>query len=93
MKSLSEAKPADKNLRGHVCQRPAHPDLDSTDRHAATEIPAAARSLRLVTVESGRPAASTALCVYRDLQAWLDTPFEVPPALVGLHDGQLAPHF
>ncbi len=29
------------------------------------------------------------LFVYRDLQAWLDTPFEAPPALAGLHDGQL----
>lgn len=33
------------------------------------------------------------LFVYRDLQAWLDTPFEAPPALAGLHDGQLALHF
>ncbi len=30
------------------------------------------------------------LFVYRDLQTWLDHPFEAPPALVGLHDGQLA---
>ena len=30
------------------------------------------------------------LFVYRDLQTWLDTPFEAPPALAGLHDGQLA---
>ena len=29
------------------------------------------------------------LFVYRDLQAWLDTPFEAPPALAGLHDGRL----
>jgi DDE family transposase/uncharacterized protein DUF4372 len=33
------------------------------------------------------------LFVYRDLQAWLDTPFEAPPALAGLHDGQLALQF
>ena len=33
------------------------------------------------------------LFVYRDLQAWLDTPFEAPRALAGLHDGQLALHF
>src|SRR6202040_147098 len=33
------------------------------------------------------------LFVYRDLQAWLDTPFEAPPALAGLHDGQLMLHF
>jgi hypothetical protein len=33
------------------------------------------------------------LFVYRDLQAWLDTPFEAPPALAGLHDGQLALNF
>jgi len=32
------------------------------------------------------------LFVYRDLQAWLDKPFEAPPALAGLHDGQLALH-
>ena len=30
------------------------------------------------------------LFVYRDLQAWLDEPFQAPPALAGLHDGQLA---
>jgi len=30
------------------------------------------------------------LFVYRDLQAWLDKPFQAPPALAGLHDGQLA---
>jgi transposase len=29
------------------------------------------------------------LFVYRDLQAWLDEPFQAPPALDGLHDGQL----
>ena len=28
--------------------------------------------------------------VYRDLQTWLDQPFQAPPALAGLHDGQLA---
>ncbi len=27
------------------------------------------------------------LFVYRDLQAWLDEPFQPPPALAGLHDG------
>jgi len=31
--------------------------------------------------------------VYRELQAWLDQPFEAPPALAGLHDGQLALQF
>jgi Transposase DDE domain/Domain of unknown function (DUF4372) len=30
------------------------------------------------------------LFVYRDLWRWIDTPFEAPPALEGLHDGQLA---
>jgi hypothetical protein len=29
------------------------------------------------------------LFVYRDLQTWLDEPFQAPPALHGLHDGQL----
>jgi hypothetical protein len=29
------------------------------------------------------------LFVYRDLYVWLDTPFQAPPALEGLHDGQL----
>lgn len=29
------------------------------------------------------------LFVYRDLFAWLDQPFEAPPALEGVHDGQL----
>jgi hypothetical protein len=33
------------------------------------------------------------LFVYRDLQAWLDEPFQAPPALAGLHDGQLALQF
>jgi hypothetical protein len=29
------------------------------------------------------------LFVYRDLYAWLDAPFEAPPALDGIHDAQL----
>ena len=29
------------------------------------------------------------LFVYRDLQTWLDEPFQAPPALHDLHDGQL----
>lgn len=29
------------------------------------------------------------LFVYRDLRAWLDSPFEAPPALEGIHDAQL----
>jgi len=29
------------------------------------------------------------LFVYRDLHTWLDQPFQAPPALAGLHDGQL----
>ena len=33
------------------------------------------------------------LFVYRDLQAWLDQPFQPPPALAGLHDGQLVMEF
>lgn len=33
------------------------------------------------------------LFVYRDLQAWLDEPFQAPPALSGLHDGQLVLEF
>jgi hypothetical protein len=33
------------------------------------------------------------LFVYRDLQTWLDEPFQAPPALAGLHDSQLALQF
>ena len=33
------------------------------------------------------------LFVYRDLYAWLDAPFEAPPALAGVHDQQLALEF
>ena len=33
------------------------------------------------------------LLVYRDLYAWLDDPFQAPPALAGVHDGQLALEF
>ena len=33
------------------------------------------------------------LFVYRDLYAWLDHPFQPPPALEGWHDGQLALEF
>ena len=29
------------------------------------------------------------LFVYRDLYAWLDEPFQAPPVLAGIHDGQL----
>ena len=30
------------------------------------------------------------LFVYRDLYVWLDDPFQAPPVLAGVHDGQLA---
>jgi hypothetical protein len=33
------------------------------------------------------------LFVYRDLYRWIDVPFEAPPALAGIHDGQLALEF
>jgi IS4 transposase len=33
------------------------------------------------------------LFVYRDLHTWLDEPFPAPPALDGLHDGQLILEF
>lgn len=33
------------------------------------------------------------LFVYRDLMSWLNDPFEAPPALAGVHDGQLALEF
>ncbi len=33
------------------------------------------------------------LFVYRDLYCWLDHPFQAPPALAGVHDGQLVLEF
>ena len=33
------------------------------------------------------------LFVYRDLYVWLDAPFQAPPVLAGLHDGQLTLEF
>ena len=33
------------------------------------------------------------LFVYRDLTSWLNDPFQAPPALAGVHDGQLALEF
>jgi Domain of unknown function (DUF4372)/Transposase DDE domain len=33
------------------------------------------------------------LFVYRDLTKWLNDPFQAPPALAGVHDGQLALEF
>ena len=33
------------------------------------------------------------LFVYRDLYIWLDDPFQAPPALAGIHDGQLQLEF
>lgn len=33
------------------------------------------------------------LFVYRDLMSWLNDPFQAPPALSGVHDGQLALEF
>jgi hypothetical protein len=33
------------------------------------------------------------LFVYRDLYRWIDTPFEAPPVLAGIHDAQLALDF
>ena len=33
------------------------------------------------------------LFVYRDLASWLNDPFQAPPALTGVHDGQLALKF
>ncbi len=29
------------------------------------------------------------LFVYRDLMTWLNDPFQAPPALAGIHDGQM----
>jgi len=29
------------------------------------------------------------LFVYRDLYQWIDDPFQAPPALAGVHNGQL----
>jgi hypothetical protein len=29
------------------------------------------------------------LFVYRDLMTWLNDPFHAPPALAGIHDGQM----
>ena len=33
------------------------------------------------------------LFVYRDLYGWLDDPFQAPPVLAGIHDGQLRMDF
>ncbi len=33
------------------------------------------------------------LFVYRDLMSWLNDPYQAPPALAGVHDGQLALEF
>ena len=33
------------------------------------------------------------LFVYRDLMGWLNDPFQAPPALAGVHDGELALEF
>jgi Transposase DDE domain len=33
------------------------------------------------------------LFVYRDLMSWLNDPFQAPPALAGVHDGQMALEF
>jgi len=33
------------------------------------------------------------LFVYRDLYVWLDDPFQAPPVLAGVHDGQLVLEF
>ena len=33
------------------------------------------------------------LFVYRDLYTWIDNPFDAPPVLAGVHDGQLALEF
>jgi len=33
------------------------------------------------------------LFVYRDLMTWLNDPYQAPPALAGVHDGQLALEF
>ena len=33
------------------------------------------------------------LFVYRDLMGWLNDPFQAPPALAGVHDGQIALEF
>ena len=33
------------------------------------------------------------LFVYRDLYTWLDDPYQAPPVLAGLHDGQLTLDF
>jgi len=61
-------------------------DLDRAD--CAAEAPATEIELRLV-VSNLVALVRQQLFVYRDLWVWLNDPFQAPPALVGVHDGQL----
>ena len=59
--------------------------MDGADRDAGAEVPAVEITVFLVVVDTGGPAAAE-LFFYRDLWAWLDDPFQAPPALAGVPD-------
>jgi len=67
--------------------------LDSTDSDAVAEVPAVALELTAWSLSNLTALLRQQLFVYRDLYAWLDNPFQPPPALEGWHDGQLALEF
>src|SRR5208283_1946207 len=52
-----QAKPQNQDFRGHHRERPAHPDLDSLDRHAAAQVAPSPLQSQLVAVQSGHHAA------------------------------------
>ena len=65
--------------------------VDCAYRDTAAEIPAVALPFWLVAFESRGHLVRASSCSSTGTgSGWLDDPFQAPPALAGVHDGQLA---
>src|ERR1022692_1621619 len=81
----AEADIEDQNVCGDQRQCGAHAGVDGVDRDAGAEVPAVEIEV-LVVVIALAALLRQQLFFYRDLWAWLDDPFQAPPALAGVHD-------
>ena len=75
-----KAKSQDQDLLGNQRQRGAHANLDGIDCDARFAVPPIEIDLRW-SLSNLADLLRHQLFVYRDLFAWLNDPFEAPPAL------------
>jgi hypothetical protein len=89
---MPEATGSREDVRRNQRQCPEDTDLDGADRGADLEVFATQIQIQLVVVHLVALLRQQ-LFVYRDLYKWLDDPFQAPPVLTGVHDGQLQLEF